>query len=156
MKGRAKQPQPKKADFLPIPELSAKERERFNRFIDRRPGLGPTGECWLWTGTVTSRGYPTISLKGRTFRATRVALFLEAGIDPGERLACHRCDCPPCVRGSHLWPGSAAENHADMMAKGRWKPPQKGARVDGERRTNRNAPDARPGRENHHRPDGTS
>lgn len=147
----------KPRQFLPLPELTEAERARFDKLIDRTPGLGPTGDCWLWKGAHTGEGYPAFPLAGRIYHAHRLALRLALGDDFPDRLACHKCDTPGCVRAEHLFAGTPKQNHDDMKRKGRAKlPPQKGARVDGERRTNRNAPDARPGRENHHRPDGTS
>ena len=143
--------------FLEIPELTKAERERFDKLIDRAPGYGPNGDCWRWKGAHTGERYPAFQIRGRVYHAHRLALRLASGEDFPDRLACHKCDTPGCVRAEHLFAGTPKQNHDDMREKGRAKlPPRKGKSVDGERRTNRNAPDARPGRENHHRPDGTS
>ena len=80
------------------------------------------GECWIWTGAVSSHGYGSI-WGGRDVGnrvVTHVALEL-AGYPRPElsRHALHRCDTPLCVNPSHLWWGTHAENMADMKAKGR-------------------------------------
>ena len=98
---------------LTIPILTAKERVEFMRRIDRQPN-----GCWLWTGTVDSRGYGSFFLRGRNFRATRVSMAL-AGFDPGSLYACHHCDTPLCVNPDHLFPGTQVDNMADCVAKGR-------------------------------------
>lgn len=39
--------------------------------------------------------------------------------DDSEMCALHRCDNPPCVRPSHLFPGTVPINNHDRHAKGR-------------------------------------
>lgn len=80
-----------------------------------RPELGP---CHLWTGPVDDRGYGRINVRRRSVTTQRVAFFLAEGRWPMPS-ALHHCDNPPCVRRSHLFEGSQADNVADMDAKGR-------------------------------------
>jgi hypothetical protein len=107
------------ARMLPIPPLSAGDLRRFWKYVDKTPGLGPRGQCWEWRGARTGRGYGTLGIGYRTYAAHRLALLIQRGIDPGDKLACHTCDHPPCVRGDHLWPGTHEDNLTDARRKGR-------------------------------------
>lgn len=92
--------------------------ERFWSYVDRAPGQGPEGRCWLWQAGLFENGYGQFRFGRRKLRAHRLSFALVKG-DPGELRVCHVCDTPRCVYPSHLFLGTDADNVADRDAKGR-------------------------------------
>ena len=107
------------------------------------PELGP---CWEWEGARTDydgqAGYGVITVAGKQEAVHRLVCELTYGpLAPGER-ALHRCDNRPCCRPDHLFAGTAGDNSADMVAKGR--------SLRGDRSPSRLHPERRPRGDQHH------
>lgn len=93
--------------------------ERFWAKVDKTPGHGPEGECWVWTACRNPDGYGKVSVNGRVVGAHRAAWERDNGPVPEGLCVLHRCDVPACVNPSHLFLGSHQENMRDREAKGR-------------------------------------
>lgn len=100
--------------------LEPANKEQFWSKVDKRPGHGPKGKCWIWTRARNSKGYGVVRIKGWLALAHRVAYELEVESIPDSRNLLHKCDYPPCVRPSHLRPGTPKDNAQDRNKKGRW------------------------------------
>lgn len=93
------------------------DRKRFFQKVAKEPG---ENGCWLWTAAKNNRGYGRFGIgSSRTVLAHRFAFALEHGRIGASELCCHTCDVKACVRASHLFKGTAADNSADMLSKGR-------------------------------------
>ena len=76
--------------------------------------------CWIWTaGLYQKTGYGQFKALGIGRRAHRFAWEIEHGPIRDGLFICHHCDQPSCVRISHLFIGTPADNSADMVRKGR-------------------------------------
>lgn len=76
------------------------------------------GECQEWVKEHPS-GYGRVAYHGKDYKANRLAWILTNGPIPDGLHVLHTCDNPRCVRPSHLFLGTHAQNMADMVAKGR-------------------------------------
>lgn len=96
--------------------------DRFVAKIDKHgPRAGRLGFCWVWTSTRNSGGYGQFMVGSRTDGSRKLlyAHRLAWGDVPDGMDVLHKCDNPPCVRRSHLFLGTAADNMRDAAAKGR-------------------------------------
>lgn len=82
--------------------------------IDTRICITPHEElgspCWIFTGSLTRRGYGQIRLRGKTVSAHRTAFTNRCGPIPDGLELDHLCVRPACVNPSHLEPVTHAEN----------------------------------------------
>jgi len=91
--------------------------EVFNRFVKR---VRYTDGCWIWTGNRNGDGYGVFHVsRTKRYMAHRAALeFANGEPVPSDKLACHHCDNPSCVRPSHLYIGTFSDNNSDTYYRG--------------------------------------
>lgn len=121
------------ACYLVTPQGPRKKRPLADRFWAK---VTKTATCWLWTSTVSYRGYGLFWYLDGGASAHRIAWSLAAGeLPPPGSVVGHICDTPLCVRNDepgvyevngttlprfgHLFLGDPGANNADRDAKGR-------------------------------------
>lgn len=84
--------------------------DRFISKVSKSPE--PLG-CWEWNGAHFKTGYGAFYADGKMQRAHRFIYEAIFGPQPPEVMVLHVCDNRRCVRPTHLYPGTHAQNMQD-------------------------------------------
>lgn len=93
-------------DYEPNPARTQLPERRFQeKYVESDLG------CWVWIGAVSSGGYGTMSVHGRTVRAHRFSFELHHHPIPSGMTVDHTCFNTLCVNPGHLRLATVAENN---------------------------------------------
>ena len=90
------------------PSVEAHGRQRGERLIAERTKR--EGDCLVWTGSLTPKGYGRIMVDGTRHAAHRFAWSVANGPIPAGAVIDHVCHNRACVEPTHLRLATAAEN----------------------------------------------
>lgn len=113
-----------KQKYLQKEDISFPNTEK-NRFYSKI--LMPKSEdgCMEWIGCINQCGYGhfrninPITKKARSLLAHRFSYILNFGEIESDKVICHHCDNPKCVRPDHLFMATQIENIRDRDKKRR-------------------------------------
>ncbi len=100
--------------------MSAEAEARFWSHVDKDgpqksgPYYEGIGNCWTWRGVPTSV-YNSMKVNGVIRKAHHIPFLLSGGVFSHGTMGCHHCDTPSCVRPSHVYAGTMAENVRDSV-----------------------------------------
>lgn len=75
--------------------------------------------CWEWIFNKNHKGYGQLTKHGKRIKAHRLSYEAFHGPIPDGLMVLHSCDNPPCCNPAHLRVGTAKDNMADAVKRGR-------------------------------------
>ena len=107
-----------KIQAVRLPSLEERLWSRVNKNGPIHPYDSNLGNCWLWLGATSPKGYGVIGVAAtKTEQVHRVVWRMKHGEIPHGMYVCHSCDRRNCV--NHLFLGTPKDNTSDMLKKGR-------------------------------------
>lgn len=91
--------------------------ERFWKRVDLFFGITDE-DCWNWTGYRQNNRYGIFQLRPKTVPIGAHHVLMKD--KPPGMWVLHKCDNPACVNPSHLYFGTAKDNHEDQRVRGRF------------------------------------
>lgn len=91
--------------------------EFWNQLFSHRVAV--VGDCLEFTGAKDPKGYGRVGYQKKTYLAHRLSYLAQFGELPQEKMVCHSCDNPSCIKPEHLFLGTNDDNMLDMLGKGR-------------------------------------
>jgi len=79
-------------------------------------------DCWLWTGSLNSKGYGSFGVNQRGVSSHKIAWALVKNngiLSDRKSHIMHSCDVRSCVNPAHLSLGTPKDNYEDANSKGR-------------------------------------
>lgn len=93
-----------------VPRDLRERLQAFSRVGERPAHREDLGECIVWLGGHTEKGYGFLMVGGKKLRAHRVAYELARGPVPGGLEIDHLCRVRNCINPAHLEPVTSVEN----------------------------------------------
>jgi hypothetical protein len=116
-------------DVVPPRAPEPRTADDFLAWLEPRIAMLPEAPgCWIWLGAWFPEGYGMLmrrAISSNPITAHRLVYTVLVGEIPESLSVLHYCDVPPCVRPTHLYVGTQADNMRDRAMRGR----QRAARV---------------------------
>ena len=113
----ARKPRKLAGDALSVSDIPVGIARGLWRWVVRGPG-----GCWNFVGSTGARSSGlrgSVRIHGKSWNVTRVAYALHHGRTPRGLWVLHSCDNAACINPDHLHLGTAADNSAECVARGR-------------------------------------
>lgn len=102
---------------MDLSSVNWKSAELVRRFMSN---VQRTKTCWIWTGGLSDKGYGWFYVKNGKVKAHRASYLIHNDItDLGSWHVLHKCDNPACIRPTHIYLGTNADNCLDKARRGR-------------------------------------
>lgn len=102
--------------------------KNLNYRLVKNSKLNTENQCIEWIASKDRCGYGKVCIsrngKETETKAHRASWLVYNGKIPNDKIVCHKCDNPSCIRIEHLYLGTFKDNMQDKVKKGRHKGPR--------------------------------